>query len=65
MLSGPNVEATRLLTSQTGLDVIASGGVSSIEDLDALYQAGICGAIMGKSLYEKKINLREAVLRFQ
>lgn len=65
MLSGPNVEATRKLTEETGLDVIASGGVSCIEDLEALHQAGICGAIMGKSLYENKIDLREAVRRFE
>ena len=61
MLSGPNVEATRLLTEETGLDIIASGGVSCMEDLEALYQAGIRGAIIGKALYENRIELSEAV----
>ena len=65
MLTGPNVEATRMLTAETGLDVIASGGVSSMEDLEALNQAGICGAIIGKALYEGRINLEEAVGRFE
>lgn len=65
MLTGPNVEATRKLTEETGLDVIASGGVSSMEDLEHLYRAGISGAIIGKALYENRINLREAVERFE
>ena len=65
MLSGPNVSATKRLTEETGLDVIASGGVSCMEDLQALYEAGIQGAIMGKALYEQKIDLREAVRRFE
>ena len=65
MLSGPNVEATKLLTEQTGLDVIASGGVSSLEDLKALDRAGISGAIIGKALYENRIDLAEAVSLFE
>ena len=50
MLSGPNVEATRKLTEETGLDIIASGGVSCMEDLKCLHEAGIRGAIIGLSL---------------
>ncbi|RGY99391.1 1-(5-phosphoribosyl)-5-[(5-phosphoribosylamino)methylideneamino]imidazole-4-carboxamide isomerase [Clostridium sp. AM58-1XD] len=65
MLTGPNVEATRMLTEKTGLDIIASGGVSSMEDLSALSLAGIRGAIIGKALYEKRIDLREAVRLFE
>ncbi len=65
MLSGPNVEATKRLTQATGLDVIASGGVSSMEDLERLHQEGICGAIIGKALYERKVDLAEAVARFE
>lgn len=37
MLSGPNIPATKKLTEETGLDIIASGGVSCMEDLQALY----------------------------
>lgn len=66
MLSGPNVEATRKLTEETGLDIIASGGVSCMEDLKCLHEAGIRGAIIGKALYENRIDLAEAVrLKYQ
>jgi phosphoribosylformimino-5-aminoimidazole carboxamide ribotide isomerase len=65
MLSGPNVEATRLLTEKTGMDIIASGGVSCMEDLDRLNASGIQGAIIGKALYENRIDLEEAVKRFE
>ena len=64
-LTGPNVEATRELTQKTGLDVIVSGGVSSMEDLRSLSEAGIRGAIIGKALYEKKIRLSEAIEAFE
>lgn len=65
MLSGPNVAATKKLTEETGMDVIASGGVSCMEDLEALCQNGIRGAIIGKALYEKRVDLSEAVRRYQ
>ena len=65
MLSGPNVAATRKLTEETGMDIIASGGVSSMEDLKELFDQGITGAIIGKALYEKRLDLEEAVRRFQ
>ena len=65
MLTGPNVAATRHLTEETGLDIIASGGVSCMQDLENLHAAGICGAIIGKALYEGRIDLREAVKRFE
>ncbi|MBS6954850.1 MAG: 1-(5-phosphoribosyl)-5-[(5-phosphoribosylamino)methylideneamino]imidazole-4-carboxamide isomerase [Enterocloster asparagiformis] len=65
MLNGPNVEATRQLTLDTGLDIIASGGVSSMDDLRQLHEAGIQGAIIGKALYEKRVDLREAVKAFE
>lgn len=63
-LTGPNVSFTKMLTDKTGLDIIASGGVSSMEDLEVLSECGIQGVIMGKALYEKKISLPEAVARF-
>lgn len=64
-LTGPNVEATKELTELTGMDIIASGGMSCMEDLAALHENGIRGAIIGKALYEKKISLPEAVARFE
>ena len=65
MLSGSNVYQTKLLSDQTGLDIIASGGVSGLKDLELVDEAGIHGAIIGKALYEKKIDLRQAVAMFE
>ncbi|CAN7207855.1 1-(5-phosphoribosyl)-5-[(5-phosphoribosylamino)methylideneamino]imidazole-4-carboxamide isomerase [Rossellomorea sp. LjRoot5] len=64
MLSGPNVEAVVDLAEQTGKSVIASGGISSLEDLKTLkeYESrGVSGAICGKSLYTGKFTVGEAV----
>lgn len=60
-LSGPNIAFTESLTRETGLDIIASGGISGMEDLRRLQAAGIRGAIIGKALYENRICLSEAV----
>lgn len=61
MLQGPNVEATAELVKASGLDIIASGGMSALADLEALKPIGVEGAIIGKAIYEKRINLREAL----
>lgn len=65
MLSGPNIPYTKELTDETGMDIIASGGVSCMEDLEQLHQAGIHGAIIGKALYENRVALSEAIGRFE
>ncbi|PJJ28188.1 1-(5-phosphoribosyl)-5-[(5-phosphoribosylamino)methylideneamino]imidazole-4-carboxamide isomerase [Lacrimispora celerecrescens] len=65
MLTGPNVEYTKRLTEETGMDIIASGGMSSMEDLRQLYHAGVRGAIIGKALYENRIDLKEAIEAFE
>ncbi|MGG3737382.1 1-(5-phosphoribosyl)-5-[(5-phosphoribosylamino)methylideneamino]imidazole-4-carboxamide isomerase [Aeribacillus pallidus] len=62
-LSGPNVQAIEQLAVATGCSVIASGGVSSIDDvrkLVALKEKGVQGAIIGKALYTGKLSLEEA-----
>jgi len=64
MLSGPNVDATVELARVTGASVIASGGVSSVEDLQALRKFagdGVSGSIVGKAIYTEKINLARAL----
>lgn len=62
MLSGPNIAAVSELAEVTGKNVIASGGVSNLADLQALSTAkGIGGAIVGKALYEKRFTLKEAL----
>lgn len=61
MLQGPNIEYTKELSDVTGMEVIASGGVSGMKDLERLYYAGIRGAIIGKALYENRLNLKTAI----
>ncbi len=64
MLSGPNLTATKRLAEESRLKVIASGGVSSLEDITHLKQLEICGvegAIVGKALYESKFTLKQAI----
>jgi phosphoribosylformimino-5-aminoimidazole carboxamide ribotide isomerase len=61
-LSGPNFEALRSLIAETGLQLVASGGVSSLQDLKLLAGInGVIGAIVGKALYEEKFTLKEAL----
>ena len=60
MLVGPNFEAYKMLNENTSLNVIASGGVSSIDDIKELSTMNTYGAIVGKALYESKILLKEA-----
>lgn len=64
MLSGPNIEAIEEMALATKKEVIASGGVSSIEDLKRLkeiHSKGVGGAIIGKALYEGRFTLEEAL----
>lgn len=63
-LQGPNVELLKQVAERTEKPVIASGGISSLEDIRALRQlvpAGIEGAIMGKALYAGKFTLQESL----
>jgi len=63
-LSGPNVEAIRKFAEATGLRVIASGGISSLEDVRrvaALEPYGVEGMVLGKALYEGRLSLREVL----
>lgn len=64
LLTGPNLESTRQMAESTGLKIIASGGVSSsqnIKDLKAIECFGVLGAIIGKALYDGKISISEAL----
>ena len=65
MMQGPNIEETAKLVEETGLEIIASGGVSSMSDLEKLEAIGVHGAIIGKALYIGAIDLAEAVNRFK
>ena len=61
MMQGPNVDATRRLIEATGMDVIGSGGVSCLDDLRALRNAGCAGAILGRAMYEGAFTVEEAI----
>jgi phosphoribosylformimino-5-aminoimidazole carboxamide ribotide isomerase len=63
MLRGPNIEQTRALAEAGTVPVIASGGVGSIDHIRKLVENSppIWGAIVGRSLYEGTLNLREAI----
>jgi phosphoribosylformimino-5-aminoimidazole carboxamide ribotide isomerase len=64
MLEGVNVEQTRLVARASGLKVTASGGVSSLSDIERVAEAGADGVdsvIIGRALYEKRFTLQEAL----
>ncbi len=64
MLTGPNIEMIRALAEQSGLRLIASGGVGCLEDvirLRELEPLGVEGIILGKALYEGRVQLEEAL----
>jgi phosphoribosylformimino-5-aminoimidazole carboxamide ribotide isomerase len=62
-LLGPDIEGTRAIAEETGLEVIASGGISSLADIRRLCEAegyGIRGFIVGKAIYEGLFTVKEA-----
>ncbi len=61
MMSGTNLELYRELTQDFSINIIASGGVSTLEDVRALKEIGVYGAILGKALYTGAIDLSAAV----
>lgn len=64
MLEGPNIESLKELLKISKSDIVAAGGISSIEDvklLKSLEKDGLKGMIIGKALYENKIDLKEAI----
>ena len=61
---GPNIAATRNMAVKTGLEIIASGGVASLKDLQELKKleaVGVSGVIIGKALYNGAFSLAEAL----
>ena len=65
MLTGPNLSSLRRMAIATGLKITASGGVSSLDDLKQLAELerdGVDEVIVGKAIYERQLDLREACL---
>jgi phosphoribosylformimino-5-aminoimidazole carboxamide ribotide isomerase len=59
--SGLNIQATRILAKKAKLDVIASGGVHTLEDVFAARDANLAGVILGRAIYDGSIDLKEAI----
>jgi phosphoribosylformimino-5-aminoimidazole carboxamide ribotide isomerase len=62
MLAGANVEAMAEMAAAVPLPVIASGGVTTLDDVRRLQRAGLAGAIVGRALYEGRLDLREILM---
>lgn len=60
-LAGPNIQAMTEMTKSVDADIIASGGVGSIDHIKALAGTGVEGVIVGKALYTGNVNLTEAI----
>jgi phosphoribosylformimino-5-aminoimidazole carboxamide ribotide isomerase len=64
-LAGPNLDGLIELVAKVDADVIASGGIASLEDLRAVAAAGATGAIIGRALYDGRVDLADAVALFR
>ena len=61
MLQGPNLETTGTIADAVSVNVIASGGITSIQDIHALKAVGVYGAIVGRALYTGALDLKAAI----
>jgi phosphoribosylformimino-5-aminoimidazole carboxamide ribotide isomerase len=61
MFTGVDAEGAARLQAEVGVPVVASGGVASLADVEACRKAGVAGVIVGKAIYEKRIDLAEAI----
>lgn len=61
MLAGPNLPVYQKLASELPVPVIASGGIGSFRDIEALRDAGVSGAIVGRALYTGAVSLSQAL----
>ena len=60
-MKGTNLELYKELSEKYSLEIVASGGVSSMDDVRALKEIGVWGAIIGKAYYTGAIDLKEAI----
>lgn len=63
VLGGANLELYRRMSGELTVNIVASGGVSTLKDIQYLDDIGLYGVILGKALYEGKIDLREAIAK--
>lgn len=65
MMVGPNIETTREIVETTGINIIASGGISTMADLENVESIGASGTIIGKALYQGALKLTNVIQRFE
>jgi phosphoribosylformimino-5-aminoimidazole carboxamide ribotide isomerase len=61
MLAGTNMELYRMLRSEVSIELVASGGISSLIEVKLLSESGIDGAILGRALYTRDLDLEDAI----
>jgi phosphoribosylformimino-5-aminoimidazole carboxamide ribotide isomerase len=61
MMQGANVPEMARMQAHVAVPVVASGGVTTLDDVKQLAEAGMAGAIIGRALYENTIDLTEAI----
>ena len=67
MMAGPNIPSLKIMVDASPVPIIASGGISTLDDIKAIKALGprVMGVILGKSLYEGKIDLAQAIAAAQ
>lgn len=60
-LTGPNFEMYKKVLAETNIEIIASGGISTVDDLLRLKSIGVHGVVIGKALYENRFTLKEVL----
>lgn len=60
-LKGPNLDELKKINNAVNVNIIASGGISNIDDIKAIKKLGLYGAICGKSIYKKTLDLKQAL----
>ncbi|MBC5647083.1 1-(5-phosphoribosyl)-5-[(5-phosphoribosylamino)methylideneamino]imidazole-4-carboxamide isomerase [Christensenella tenuis] len=61
MMEGPNLEKTEMIVKKTWMNLIASGGISSLDDIRKVRETGACGCIVGRALYDGAFTLQDAM----
>lgn len=61
MMEGPNLEKTEQIVKRTWMNLIASGGISSLDDIRKVRETGACGCIVGRALYDGAFTLQDAM----
>ena len=65
MMCGPNLVSTKELVDKTGLNIIASGGVSTIQDIENVKNINCAGVIIGRALYNGALDLRTVIETYE